>query len=145
MKGIIFRGKSIDTGEWVYGDVYATSETPMIIRNGIASEWDNFIAVDKDTIGQYVGLNDIKDNKIFRGDICKFIINHGYIEEISSGQIFYEDCGWSITNKATSLENSMCSIGLGSFVNGWSGEKSPPSVIEVIGNVWDNPELLEVN
>lgn len=145
MEEILFRGKSIKTGEWVYGDLYATGEIPMIVKDGIASEWDNFIEVDKKTIGQYTGLDDINNNKIFKGDICKFVINHKHYEEISSGQVFYEDCGWRITDKPVSLEKSMCSIDLGLFVDGWSGEKSPSSVIGVIGNVWDNPKLLEVD
>lgn len=144
MREILFRGKSIKTGEWVYGDLYATGETPMIVKDGTTNDIDNFVVVDKDTIGQYTGFDDINNNKIFDNDICKFIIFHKNREEISTGQVFYDECAWLITDEPKSVSKCKCYTDLGMFKGGWSGHVTPSSVIEVIGNIFVNPELLEV-
>lgn len=60
MREILFRGKRIDNGEWVYG--YLQQEDKI-----------NLYYVKKETIGQFTGLLDKNGNKIFEGDIllCK--------------------------------------------------------------------------
>lgn len=69
---ILFRGKRLDNGEWVYGHLY----TQVYHPDTIEEEWYWFIKpigseswvsyrVDTSTVGQYAGLNDKNDKRIF--------------------------------------------------------------------------------
>jgi hypothetical protein len=64
MREIEFRGKRIDTGEWVYGAFIPFSEEPKIQTHVDAVE------IDPNTVGQYTGLKDRNGVKIFEGDIA---------------------------------------------------------------------------
>jgi len=81
MREIIFRGKRIDNGEWVYGH-YIRNEHMGIIKHIIVTDWAqvyvNSFKVDPDTLGQFSGLRDNKrtaefpeGQEIFEGDIVK--------------------------------------------------------------------------
>lgn len=135
MREILFRGKRRDNGEWVEGFIgglhsYKTDEeTGKITR--IDSYYLNHQSVDAITVGQYTGLTDKNGKKIFEGDIVKIEpVKHK--EEIQIQGRNYKiselkGC-WIMLNDEEKWEF------LGSIAN---------SVV-VVGNIHDNPELLEV-
>ena len=126
---ILFRGKSIGTGEWLYGYLFnygltAPSNVPCI-SVCVPKSWKeayNLYVVSPDTIGQYIGLNDEKGNKIFEGDI------------ISLGDP-------NIKYLTMWRNDGFCAkqIGASSYI----GLTYWASHIEVLGNVIDNPELMK--
>lgn len=81
--------------------------------------------VDKDTVGQYTGLHDKNGKEIYEGDIVKYRDSRGqHIEKVIFDKgCFYAGMHWgSSTRVAPKLIN--------------------PRITEVIGNIYDNPELL---
>lgn len=136
MREILFRGKRIDNGEWVYGcllnNIYGASK-PVIISDSSYTD-DNRIANDDwefvipETVGQYTGLTDKNDKKIFEGDIVKVLdeFDHKVIYLID-----YKDASFCANQKGVNF-----SIYLSEFNTGRYS-------IEIMGNIYDNPELLE--
>lgn len=135
MKEILFRGKQIDNGEWVEGyyvkalDMY-DKEIHVIFDTTATfysfGETSGFELVDPETICQCTGLTDKCGNKIWEGDIMREIYcpHHPY-------EVIWDDeqGGWALGIDHEPLY----------YIGSESGEKH-----EVIGNVYDNPELLEV-
>lgn len=143
MREILFRGQTRRKGEkvymngnpvpsnWVYGGIFPQN------RGGdfaIIYQQDPEIkkfTVYADTVGQYTGLVDKNGNKIFEGDIVKYIIGKGEYEfaEFEYGNIIFLNGGFQIAGKPCDL--CVCSFDTKDFD------------LEVIGNIYDNPELLK--
>lgn len=130
---ILFRGKRIDNGEWVYGfywrDLWSDGKPAHIIN---AEDY----LVDPSTVCQYTGLTDKNDVKIFEGDIVKF--RHG--GEFDRKGIYYR-------NYAVEFVNTYVTYGLrlrNKSIN-FPFKQATASVHDaiVVGNVFDNPELLK--
>lgn len=122
MREILFRGKRKDNGEWIEGSLLCDSKQNEIY---IVANYNDKVArvqeVIPETVGQYTGLN-AKGKKIFEGDILD-VMHQGVFE-----------CRWDSGNFEFSLSNSKESFGI-AYVS--------PNDIFVIGNIHDNPELLE--
>ena len=123
MRDILFRGKRLDNGEWVEGDfvhsVYKIGDTCVgTYRNSL---WMH--QVRPSTVGQYTGLNDKNGEQIFEGDILTVDGEDGFFV-----LEFQEDTARFVMSGDSIVVD---------FDNFWSYE------VEVMGNIHDNPELLE--
>lgn len=129
MREILFRGKRKDNGEWVYGNsVLFFKETTKIY--GELVQWRE-VEVIPETVGQFTGLTDKDGNKIFEGDIVRYetIAHNGY-EGIY--KVVFEDrngCGY-FGIAYSDIETCVFCF------------STPASQMDIIGNVYDNPELL---
>ena len=91
--------------------------------------------VDKNTLGQYTGLHDKNGKEIYEGDIV--LLDCYYYEEPALGgefKVIYDDINgmWLLVD----LENKDRGFAFGEIRSYYKAE------IEVIGNIYDNPELL---
>lgn len=142
---ILFRGKRTDNEKWVEGYVdtaFTIDENRKVkSRHFTALDslgWSSQVIVSDETVGQYTGLTDKNDVKIFEGDIVKGIAYSAerigvivWIDEIASFGVRY--CK---SQNSTAWENS-------SILRCASIGKTDQFAAEIIGNIHDNPELLE--
>ena len=132
MRDILFRGKRLDNGEWLYGSFCMDAREQF---NGMCGV-DGFIRlydkakgkmqsheVDRETVGQYTGLMDKNGERIFEGDVLTVDGEDGFF-----ALEFQEDTARFVMSGDSIVVD---------FDNFWSYE------VEVIGNIHDNPELLE--
>ncbi len=137
---ILFRGKRTDNGEWVYGGYAEWGNVQHVIITKGEYGKNNSYEVDSKTIGQYSGLKDCKGNKIFEGDILCFI-DIDYIAETYYGVVKF-----GIYNSPAHDVNNQ-----GFYVD-WKGVQyrndlgywAKQSNCLIVGNIHDNPELMEV-
>ena len=136
MKQILFRGKRIDNNEWVYG-FYFERLTDNIKHCYIKYEtWDEgFVTYEviPETVGQFTSRCDENYNKIFEGDILEVSYDDGtaYTTEVCAYggtlcvDIKGEDYDFTAIDFAVDIwKNNCCEC-------------------KVIGNIYENPELLE--
>ena len=121
MREILFRGKRLDNGEWVEGYYLrigpAANERAYIIPYYASTLYT--YEVDPATAGQFTGLLDKNGKRIFEGDIVRG--PHIGDDLMTEPVEFSAVCGWLPFDY---LREDLC---------------------EVIGNIHDNPELLEVS
>ena len=142
MRKILFRGKERDTGEWkegllLYDESYEPA-MPVIVHFGDwigGFEWRlGFTFVLPETVGQYIGVKDINGTPIYEGDIVE--TKHGRLVSIE----------WFSSPAHLCWDMKPCR-----YLNGRPPD--PPDThdlylsenLKVVGNLYDNPELLEVN
>lgn len=126
MREYKFRGKRLDNGKWVYGDLM----TKHIHHNGATIVYGGCIycEVDPATIGQFTGLHDKNGKRIFEGDVLRYVKVAGhtstgvvkYVTEFARWEYWHttQKEGFPVLSDCDSMEN--------------------------IGTIHDNPELLEV-
>lgn len=136
MREILFRGKRVDNGEWVEGYYSYSPEIDkhMITTISIAHPYGTdlgFYKVIPETVGQYTGLTDKNGRKIFEGDIVVFA--DFFDDKIHRGVVYWCDLAFWFDCTETEGDEGMYSLAYISV-----------NVLEVIGNIYDNPELLEV-
>ena len=120
MREIKFRGK-YGNNPWLYGSLVTKNRN----NNGIQERNSSVtILVDDGSIGQYTGMNDSMGKEIYEGDIVRTSDND---DELAVVEWDDEDLRFTVTH--------------GNVVNGL-GEGYYSREVEVIGNMYDNPELL---
>ena len=135
----LYKAKRKDNGEWVQGYLYGIWEKRYILW-GMTNDIPNMIEVDPSTICQCTGLKDKNGKLIWENDIVKDLFSDA-CAQIKYGS--YQSCFDS-----TKTEH------VGFYVD-WSGKYTKryrkdlgywTNMVnaEVIGNIFDNPELLEV-
>ena len=137
MREILFRGKRVDNGEWVYGDLLQPTKEKILNIYEI-SDYNSLMGdrheVYPETVGQYTGLNDKNGKKIFEGDILQDKFGQIKIVDYSDEWGAFRTCFVRALNEEGKI---VATVGGASFV-GTIWRK-----YEVIGNIHDNPELLE--
>lgn len=139
MRDILFRGKHVDNGEWVTGTPFIEANcckmiTAVALHPDFVDEGNVYFSegfpVRQETVGQYTGLTDKNGKKIFEGDI----VNCVYVGDLRTYIVVWDKDESDF--KAISSEESyrhnvqyLCCC----------------DEVEIIGNIFDNPELLENN
>lgn len=140
MREILFKGKRLDNGEWVVGFhfcmVHDNSVHHFIIPLGAdlnpGTKIERIqVKVDPDTVCQYIGLTDKYSRRIYEGDIIRYKNEITGLEEVV--EIKYNE---SYAGFCRILKSEM---GLQYLSIG----KEIASSCEVIGNTFDNPELVK--
>lgn len=144
MREILFRGKLKSTGEWVEGGIVHDNDRTFIVIKiryiPDTRDWDTAeyyennphytysnIEVDPETVGQYTGLKDKNGKKMFEGDIVdtpRWIVS--YCADTNEG--LGMNAGWYL--QRDNFESWMELENIRDHI--------------VLGNIHDNPELLEV-
>ena len=140
---IEFRGKRTDNGKWVYGYYYydcgndkalIISRETMPSDGGLRTVYNTVIF---ESVGQFIDVKDIKNVKVYKGDIVKCV---GFQKKEFVAEIVWrkETCCFELWN---------CTKGGGDlheFINSNADhEDFGIWTLEVIGNKTNNPELLK--
>ena len=125
MREILFRGKRLDNGDWVDGYLAAYDlicpNYPEDTSNAMGDYYGQtpyvgLVEVDPSTVGQYTGMKDKNGKRIYEGDILSIWNDRHDV-------VVFEDGAFDLENTSIPIR----------FANKF----------EVIGNITDNPELLE--
>ena len=135
MREILFKAKKIDNGEWIIGNLVVSEDAEegwkaiiipkfdsnMFTKGGEKGDlgFENWHRVEESTICQYTGLTDKNGNKIWENDVV--IGDFGYVKGRYIIRWFANKAKFDFPTDATIIENEY----------------------EVIGNIFDNPELLK--
>lgn len=140
MREIKFRGKRESNGEWIYGDLLQKNSGRKVIMTNLHTWGDNpddvepygeYITVDPNTVGQYTGIKDKNGKEIYEGDIVKTPLLDPIFGDILAD-------AWC---------NALIRFNQGSFVVIYYNShniylQDLCDKIELLGNIHDNPELL---
>ena len=132
MREILFRGKTLNGNEWVIGaGVYKSEGYTWIITDDVTKTENRGTGSDAiipETVGQYTGLTDKNGKKIFEGDIVQYYGTYAL-------EVFIENGHTKIRWFDTVMN--------GEYDELFFGFDESLGECEVIGNIHDNPELLE--
>ena len=137
MRQIKFRAQDIASNKWLYGDLRHHKDDVCIFEQG-GTKGEQ---VKRDTIGQFTGLTDEFDREVYEGDIIKL---DGSPEMGVRVVVFYEES----FNIATRKEYDYLQQGSHPYLNDYAhmdclNTWSNSGLVRVVGNIYDNPELLE--
>lgn len=144
---IIFKAKRIDNGEWVEGCIVIDQSRLDRFKYRIQPIESGVLyaqPIDPDTLCQYTGLTDKNGKKIWENDILRYsydydgspFLKDGEEIKYRAGAVFWSEWrgSWAVCGRG----NKKCTN------NDVFKYNRNPNRTEVIGNIFDNPELLEV-
>lgn len=133
----LFRGKRTDTGEWIIGSLLVDKQQDIETGEQIEiigiypSEYKDFAKkIDPSTICQCTGLKDKNGKLIWENDILSGHIDNEFPEDETRKRVVWYENGWCTNEPGCDYYEALDDFDLENF--------------EVIGNMIDNPELLEV-
>lgn len=128
------------SGDWVYG-YYRNNDNGNAFITETVDDFDNYIfdetEVDENTVGQYTGLKDKNENEIYEGDIIDFSYDMfvgNFNTFVAKGIIIFEEGAFYVQ----CLENENLTKDESYLIYTINID-----TIEIIGNIYDNPELLK--
>lgn len=148
------KGKRVDNGEWVFGHYYEFMCKHYIFESPFTSK--NLVhEVDPTTVCRCTGLNDKNGKLIWENDIVELFGYRGTIKYVCGGfgigyreNIDWEEIQANIV-RVTGCENILYACENDNYISLWeiywnfNDEEDSVNTVEVIGNKFDNPELLE--
>lgn len=134
MREILFKAKRIYDGKWIEGyylrDQYHIGGKDIIFYRK-DSDWFTVYTdrIDIETLCQFTGLCDKNGNKIWENDILMAHFDEFYPEDVTYETVEWGIAGW-VTHEAGSAGRRYL-------------DKFDLENFEVVGNIFDNPELLQ--
>ena len=133
MREILFKGKRKDGGKWIEGYYQKRyyllgNEEHLIFHADSYNVWE-YAEVDPETLCQFTGLCDKNGNKIWENDILMAHLDESYPEDTTYETVEWGFAGW-VTHEANSTDRQ--------YLDEFDTEH-----FEVVGNIFDNPELLQ--
>ena len=133
MREILFKAKRIDSGEWVEGYYqkryyFLGNEEHLIFHADSYKVWE-YAEIDPETLCQFTGICDKNGNRIWENDILMAHLDESYPEDVT-----YETVEWGVAGWVGHEANSIGRQYLDEF---------DTKYYEVVGNTFDNPELLQ--
>ena len=127
---ILFRGKRLDNGEFIEGSLTVDCHGNCCIYHPLKVPIGGgfqYFDIDPETVGQYTGMTDKNGTKIFEGDIVRHIDTMRHVVEVVNSEVYFDtemlEFGFRYSNELFHCQ----------FNNEF----------EVIGNIYDNKELLK--
>ena len=140
MREILFKAKQIDNGEWIEGsliDLDIDSGYCYIVQPYKKASilpiifliTDRMKLVDPETLCQFTGICDKNGNRIWENDILMAHLDESYPEDATYEAVEWGVAGW-VTHEANSIDRQ--------YIDEFDLEH-----YEVVGNIFDNKELLQ--
>ena len=141
---ILFRAKQLDTGEWIHGIAFPHDDGSCTMFS--QHPMDGAVEgreVDPESVGEYTGMRDKSDRRIFDGDILEKISAYVDLQGREVGGalveryvVEWDEMRWiqrQVYSSRGSIERRLMPI----------REALLCRFYEVIGNIYDNPELMQ--
>jgi|SRR5690625_423187 len=157
MREALFRGKDNFSGDWYFGNLLSDTDAVSIITdgrdNGIHVYVKRGYNVMPESVGEYTGEKDINKKMIFEGDIAKYLCTFGYYvvgivkfgkyqQDASGGEYEGTWCKGFYIDWIRALSNSVYGDYTHEFIKTTSVIDQSIDRLEVIGNSFENPDLL---
>lgn len=147
MRTIKFRGKNLYNNEWIFGDLIQYESGEMAIFSKKLSQYGceatemfNRSKIETTTVGQFTGLFDKNGKEIYEGDIVMW----GHLNDGCSNENPHRKAIVKLYPSLHFLTFTKTEFGTPhAFHYGSFAYKDTHKYIEIIGNIHDNPELLE--